>query len=296
MVKGKQAGPLLDQMSAPAGNHHASAAGAEAMRRSADQPVQMQRAPEQTQKEKQPEQPTGDPTAGLLQKAFQESFQKSLQKYFKTDEIKKPIVEQLATGYLSRPGKMEIPARAVPNSPHVIPGVYDPSYEDVYTAIYNAIDIDELVKGKWNWRDATIKKKTRDQKLGEIGTFATEEFIQGKLEDAVVKTAVNWATKESVLVTATFTLAEAAAATATTLFAIEVIGFAFLVLGVYELASSLDAPVELSPYQEKNANIVASVKAWLQRKQEAADSKERFNKPFKLETTPAVRSTSRIGP
>jgi len=287
VVKGKQVGALLNQMPGLSGDGHASGT------QTRDQPVQMQGGPNKSQNQKMA---TGDPTTDLLQKAFQQAFQKSLQQYFQTDEIKKPIVEKLATDYLNRPGKLEISARAVPNSPYVIPGVHDPSYNEVYIAIYNAIDIDELVKGKWNWRDATVKKKTRDEKLGEIGAFATQEFIQGKLQGAVVKTAVSWATKESVLVTATFTLAEAAAATAATLFAIELIGIATLALGLYELANSINAPAELSPYQEKNANIVASVKAWLQKKQEAADLKERLNKPFKVETTPAVRSTTRIGP
>lgn len=168
----------------------------------------------------------------------------------------------------------------------------------MYLALYNAIDLKKMGKGysatDWKWRDAPVKQKTKGEKAGEVSTFVATEVIQDKLQNAVVKTSVTWATEQSLLVG--LTLSETAAAAATTLFAIEIIGFAFLVLGVAELLASLSEPAELSPTQQKRTNIVASVRAWLQGKQEAADLQERLKKPSKFEYKKTRVDKTRVGP
>lgn len=301
VVNGEQAGPLLDQTPGYAGRHGEGAAGAGAVQKS-DQPVQMQGAHKQTQttqpaKTTDPKQPPED----KLEEARRERFQQMLKEWALMDEIKAPVVHKLTEGYLNRPGRVEIPDKVIPDTPYggakVKPGVHDPSYNDVYNALYNAIDLKKTGKGysatDWEWRDAPAKKKTRDEKSGEIGAFVTDEFVQDKIQNAVIKTSVTWASQRALSVG--LTLSEVAAATASTLFAIEIIGFATLVLGVNELLMSLNEPAELSPYQQKNANIVSSVKAWLQGKQEAAALKESLSKPFKVEID-AVRDATKVGP
>lgn len=314
VVNGKQAGPLLDQTPGYAGRHGESAAGAGAVQKS-DQPVQMQGAHKQTQTT-QPTQTTGN-IGGFDQKGFQKMMEEGSLMY----KVKAPMVEKLATAYVSRPGKLETPDVVIPGTPYggnkVKPGIHEPGYNQVYNALNNAIDMKKIGKGysatDWEWREAPAKKKTDEQKSTEVEEFAAEEYLQDRAEkDAMklaeryveknaekalvktiaektaVKTSVEWLTERSLLASATL-LVEAAAL-------IEVIGVATLVIGLYELGMSLDAPAELSPYQQMNANIVASVKAWLQGKQEAADREERIKKPMKFEYKTMTPDKTKVSP
>jgi hypothetical protein len=311
VVKGKQAGPLLNQTPGHAGRHGERAAGAGAVQKS-DQPVQMQGAHKQTQ----PTQTTGN-IGGFDQKGFQ----KMIEKWSLMDKVKAPIVKKLATAYVNRPGKLEIPDVVIPGTPYggtkVKPGIHEPGYNQVYNALNNAMDMKKMGKGysatDWEWRDAPAKKKTHEQKLTEVEEHAAGEYLQDRAEKDVmkraeqyvekkaekalvktiaektaVKTSVEWLTERSLLATATLVV-EAAVL-------IEVIGVATLVIGLYELMVSLDAPAELSPYQQMNANIVASVKAWLQGKQEAADREERLKKPMNFEYKTMPSDKAKVGP
>jgi hypothetical protein len=296
VVNGQQAGPLLDRSPGYAGKPREGATGAGAVQKS-DQPVQMQTARKQTQTT-QPGQPTDpkQPQEDKLAEARRERFQQILKEWMLMDAIKGPVVHKLTEGYLNRPGKLKMSDRVILDTPYggnkVIPA-HEPTYKEVYIALYNAIDMKKIGKGysptDWEWSGAPRgKQKTPDQKLLETGEFAATEYLQNKAEKTAVKATVKWLTDRSLVATATL-LVEAAVI-------VEVIGVVTLVLGVVELLKSLGEPSELSPYQQKNADIVSSVKAWLQGKEEADALKESLSRPSRFETKPAVRSTTRVGP
>ena len=109
-----------------------------------------------------------------------------------------------------------------------------------------------------------------------LGVVGAEYSLTGSMSASSVMEAISepvarWIMKDVLVVSA-----EVATK------AIPVIGWIWLVYDVADLLISLNSSTEseLSPYQEENANIIAGVKAYLERKEQAAELQEALKKPF----------------
>ena len=237
------------------------------------------------------EKPAKQATPASQESLFWAAMDESIQRWIEVDKIKAPLVRAVASEYVQRPGRFEIPDRIIRDTPFggdkVIPGVHEPGEQRVYDAIYPLMNIQKIGKGdkasdwKLNWGDEPApQKKSGEEKLLEIGKFGAEQAM-GKLHPAmglateygltgtVSKTSLvesisepvaKWVAKDVLLLSAEVTAK-----------AIPVIGWLWLAYDVLELASSLSEPAEkeLSPYQMESASIVAGVKAFLAKKNEA---------------------------
>jgi len=307
VVNGKQAGPLLDQMAERAGNHHTNAAGAEVMRRSADQPVQRQGAHKKTQAT-QPSKTTvaTQPPGNIIMQIDQQAFHNLLEKHDLMEEANGAAAHALADAYL----KTFSPATNI-WTPH---GLRDldlrvkPSHNEAYEAILSVMDITKTGKGKnvadWKWVPGPPPKEesTRKETVEELSNYVQSEgldYMKDKLSDEAIKKgriwcAARWSAAEGLIVTAEIALE-----------AVSFIGWIALATSVLELLIVLQKPVEKR--MSRSESIISQVNAWLHGKQmmaEAAEKKpqedealkESRSKPLKFETPPAVRSTTRIGP
>lgn len=276
VVQGKPAGPLLDEAVALGVGRAVQPPG-----NGANQPVQMQLLPAAKA--------TPNQTMDLpeLQRA---AIQSMFEKWALINEIKEPIVREITEAYDNRPGQIFVPDQVFYGTPYgnrVVRGTRKPARERVYYAIYNAMDLTKTGKGQkvsdWNWRDAPRGKPKTDADLAlEAGKFAVEELIDDKIKEplikATVETTAEWLATRGLLATAGFLTGAA-----------EVFLLASFVYSAVELAISLGEPAPLSPYEQESAEIVADVKAFLLRQEEAAKLQESLAKPPKFETIPTKR-------
>jgi hypothetical protein len=219
---------------------------------------------------------------------FEQAFQKMMTDWGLMDNLKAPVVEKLTKGYMHRghgPGTTLV---AVPTYAVALKPVAAPTELEVYNAIYGALTLKKMGKGAdvadWEWNDPTSRDKTREEKWQEIGWFAAEEFVSGKIDRRVVLTTA-WVTRR-VLGAYVAILTGAA----------EIYGIYSLLMGVYDLWTSLGEPVPLSAAAQRNADIVAGVKAWLQDEEDKSALAEAVRKPFSQKPNVAARDQTRIGP
>jgi hypothetical protein len=293
----KHAGPLLDRMPVSTGSHSAGALGAGVMRK-ADQPVQMQKAHEQTQ----PKQATGKSVADVEQ----EAFQKMLEKHWLNEKVNGPMARELARAYVNRP---KIGALATPYIKDWInPNISkEPSEADVCHAILGALDIKKLGKGDkasdWTWKPAASEEGMRDEAPAEIakwgireqfGGNTPEEIVEAQIkeaiQDAAEKFATRWLEKKGLEV-----FLEIISGVGT------VVGIYSTVISVLELLILLQKPVKKE--MSKQDKIAEDVRGWLageqakaaalqKAAQENAEFKESLKSPYKHEIyVPAPVST-----
>ena len=234
------------------------------------------------QKPKQPDKKAGNSFSSIDYHAgYQIAFQNAFESFSVLDKLKQPIAESLAQGYLSRPSEVLKP---VYTTLPVLPAVASqPSYSDVYNAIYDVLVIAKLDKGgkatDWVLEDVQTRSKDLREKVLEVGEDQIKDYIKGKIKKAAVKAYTSWFGERTLV--GVLELIPGVG---------EAVVMAKTAWDLLELAQGLEEPAALSPAAQKRADIIAGVKNWLssernaveqkaERRQIAADRKKEFGFP-----------------
>jgi hypothetical protein len=260
----------------------------------------MQRAPEKTQKE----QSTTDPMSNL-----QNSLHAMLEKQQLMEQVNGPMAHALAKAYINRTGKL-VELHATPYiADKVQAGSPKPwSEAEVYTALVGALDVTKMGKAWVPRAGAEVPKG--DGVWLEVGKYLISDFIGGtdikgiawsQAKDATLKLSVGWLKRKGLVAIAEIATGVGA-----------IVAFFDFVCTTLELLIWIQEHSEERKLS-KDEIIVSDVKTWLRETEEEAESakkaaqeaaeaaqrkaqeREFRSKPFKVETTPAVRSTTRIG-
>jgi hypothetical protein len=249
-------------------------------------------------KAKQQKQEAGIPRPYL----DQVTFQKLLEKWSVLDKLKHPLVDELAKAYVSRPGKpsdmpsMVIRTQIYEGSERHYAGHHEPDYGEVYNAIFGVFDIKKVDKSgkvtEWTLGEVANRPKSLGEQTEEGLKFVAgdaldtvkEELAKEALEAGTAMISTRWAAGR--VLVGVLELVPGVG---------EAILTAMLALDVYDLYKSLGEPADLSTGNQKRADIIAAVKAWLLGNQEAAEREKRLRAPLQVRISPVVADKTAFG-
>jgi hypothetical protein len=223
----------------------------------------------------------------------QQAFHRMIEKHFLMEKIKAPVVEKITDAYLNSSEGWEAGKPIVLGTLYgtrTLPGIpQKKNRQKVYNAISSGLDINQLPNGNnpgtWQWtpgpppeaitgRDAV--KQTVMWAIGDVvGGENIPEIAMGKLKDGAIKLTTLILEEEGLAIIASMVTGVGA-----------IIGFWAFTCSALELLTAIaKAPKKKEPTESDL--IRESVKAWLARRQEAAEAAaemaETLNKPFKHE-------------
>lgn len=249
-------------------------------------------------------------------------LKEAIEKWAAVDKIKAPLVRALAKAYINRPGHLANVDRVVLDTPYggnkVVPIIHEPSEEQVFDALYMAMDLKKTGKvgnaADWSlkWMGETAQPKTHDDKRDEVATFLGEQAVSKTFKSTALDIgmvgAKSLVTGELSMVAAIEAISEPVAkwilykglnvSARVVVKAIPVIGWIWMAYDIADLLVSLNQPAEkaLSPRQRERGYIVDAVKAFLEQKEAAARLDATLKKPFDPGLEPLAKDHTSVAP